>query len=74
MDWIGNVFLLVSIWLVGDKKRYSFIIATMGAVCWAIWAWNHGRVISLIFIELAFIVMYVRGWLKWKDSKEKTNA
>lgn len=66
MDWVGNVFLLISIWLVGDKKRYSFIIATVGALCWAWWAYRQ-HVVSLVVIELVFIVMYARGWWKWKS-------
>ncbi len=64
MDWAGTVVLIVSAWVVGDKKRSAFIFALFGNLAWAIYGFQKG-IPALVVVNLVFVVFNMRAWFKW---------
>jgi hypothetical protein len=65
MGWIGNIFLVVGIWLIGCKRRTGFLCALVGELLWTLYARQTGQW-SLIFICIVFDVIYAINYWKWR--------
>jgi len=64
MGWVGNVFLVLGLWLVGDKKRSAFIFSCIGETIWVFHALSR-QMYDLAFICVIFALLAIRSWFKW---------
>src|SRR5689334_5719278 len=57
VGWIGNVFIVIGIWLVGYKDRRCFLFSVVGELAWVVHALRRGQydlaVICILFGALA---------------------
>jgi nicotinamide riboside transporter PnuC len=64
MDWIGNVFIVIGLWFIGNKKRWAFIFSVIGESAWIIYSLTIG-LYSLALICTVFAGLAVRSYWKW---------
>jgi len=64
MDWIGNVFIVVGLWHIGNKKRWAFLFSVAGEICWIVYSLTIG-LYSLAVICTVFAVLAIRSYYKW---------
>ena len=72
MGWVGSVLLVISIWLVGNKKRKAFIFGVLGNLFWAISGYQKDMN-DLIVISLIMVVFNAVGWFKWGSENHYWN-
>lgn len=65
LSWVANIFLIIGMWKIGDRKRYAFIFTMIGEATWLVCAivngWWSMAFICVIFASAAFI-----NYTKWK--------
>ena len=65
IDILAMLITFTGIYLIGNKKRYGFVIALIGNIIWvALGVWVQS--IGLLFANLVIIVLYLRNYIKWK--------
>jgi hypothetical protein len=52
------------LYLIGNKKKLGFIIASSGNLLWIVLGISI-QAVGLIFANIVIIILYVRGYLKW---------
>ena len=68
MGWIGNIFIILGLWFVGNKKRWAFILSVIGETCWIIHSFLI-QMYDLAIICIVFALLAARSWYKWgKDN------
>lgn len=64
LGWIGNLFIVVGLWKVGNRVRHGFIASGVGELFWIANA-HIRRDWALASICTIFFLMAIRGWVKW---------
>ena len=64
IDWIGMVATFASLWLLGEKKRFGFVIGALAAASWAIFSWLAGSVPGVI-ANVVFFFLNLYNLSKW---------
>lgn len=64
MGWVGNVFILVGMWRIGNRHRDAFLWSIAGELLWVVHSTYLGMW-DLTIICLVFCLMAARNWLKW---------
>jgi hypothetical protein len=64
LGWFGNIFIVLGLWSVGDKKRYAFLFSIVGETIWVIYAVLLG-LWDLAFACVLFDALAIRNWIKW---------
>jgi hypothetical protein len=64
MNWIGNIFIILGLWSVGNKSRNGFLYSLIGESFWMIWS-IHEKQWALAFITAVFAGIATRNWFKW---------
>ena len=64
LGWVGNFFIVIGLWKIGDKWRHAFLFSIVGETAWiaksvVVQDW------ALATICLVFNVMAFRNWVKW---------
>jgi hypothetical protein len=62
--WLGNVFIVLGLWGIGNKKRGAFLFSIAGESCWILKAFSLGMW-DLGIICVVFLAMAVRAYCKW---------
>jgi len=65
MDWIGTVFILSGLWLIGSKNRIGFVVSIIGCLFWAAYGIQHS-ILSILTVNVIFVFVNARGWFHWK--------
>jgi hypothetical protein len=65
MGWIGNIFLIIGLWLIGYKKRVAFIFTIIGESIWIYYSINSNQ-LDLAFICLLFAILAGRNFFMWR--------
>lgn len=65
LGWIGNVFIVVGLWGVGNRDRRAFLASCVGEALWIANAYARSDW-ALASICVVFFAMAVRGYLKWR--------
>jgi hypothetical protein len=68
IGWIGNVFLLLGLYLIGFKFRPAFLLSAVGEVIWTVLALQRHQY-DLAFMCVFFCVMALRNFVKWGQDK-----
>jgi len=64
MDWIACFFELIAVYLLGEKKWYSFVFFMIGNVFWFISGFSKG-IGGLMTTATIFFVLNIRNLIKW---------
>lgn len=64
MDWLGIVFIMVGVYLIGSKKRIGFLSSLFGNVLWIYFGYSTG-IVSVIAINTIFLFLNSRGFINW---------
>ena len=69
MGWIGNFFIIVGLYKVGDKVRSAFIWTMIGEACFAVHT-GMNRDWPIFVAVLIFFSLAVLNWWKWGKQDE----
>jgi len=64
IGWIGNVFIVVGLYGVGNKRRGAFVLTAIGELVWVAHATLRADW-ALAAICIVFAVMAVRSYVLW---------
>jgi hypothetical protein len=64
LGWIGNIFIVIGLWRVGDKHRNAFLFSMVGEAFYVIRSYVLGDW-ALFSICWVFLLMAGRAYLKW---------
>ena len=67
MGWLGNALIIYGAWQIGHKRRFGFLLAIAGSVCWVSVGFNLGM-LDLMFIELVMACIAMRNFFKWSKT------
>ena len=72
IDFVASGFELSGLYVIGNKRRYGFILCLLGDLVWIYVGWK-AHLYGLIGIAIIALVFNVRNYLKWRrefsDSK-----
>ncbi|HEY0908197.1 MAG TPA: PnuC protein [Candidatus Paceibacterota bacterium] len=69
IDIFAMLLTFTGIYLIGNKKKYGFIVALFGNIIWVclgLWVQSIG----LMFANFVIVILYVRNYIKWKESTD----
>lgn len=69
IDWIAMTMSLLCMYFLGDKKRIGFIVGLIAGISW-IYVNYVADIFPGVILNLVLIVLYVRGYIKWKKDKK----
>lgn len=65
MGWIGNIFICIGLWFIGDKKRFAFLFSIVGESIWVAYSISI-EMYDLAAICVVFALLAARSYMKWK--------
>lgn len=65
-SWCLAPFGLLGMWVVGQKKRWGWVVSMLTQSLWAFYAVGTGQYGFLIG-TLSYFVVYLRNWLRWRE-------
>lgn len=65
LGWVGNIFIVTGLWLIGNKARKAFYFSIVGESCWIINALIRHD-LALATICIVFLLAAIRGLIKWE--------
>ena len=70
-SYVLSIVSLISLWLIGNKNKYGFVVAILNQGLWtwyAIMLKHYGLFLGVV----AYTIIHVRNLIKW--SKDKNNG
>lgn len=67
VDWIGMVATFFSLYWLGDKSKWGFVIGGIAALCWATFGVLTASIPATV-ANIVFFFLNARGFLKWNKS------
>lgn len=64
LGWVGNLFIVVGLWGVGNRSRTAFVVSALGEACWVSNAVAR-KDWALASICVVFLLMAVRSYVLW---------
>ena len=64
MGWIGNIFIVIGLWYIGNKKRWAFVFSMIGEAVWVVYAMTIG-LYDLAAICVVFFALAARNYYEW---------
>lgn len=71
LGWIGNVFIVLGLWGIGNRRRGAFLFSVVGELFWIAAAVGRGQ-FDLAVICVVFAVLALRSYVKWAPAEEPT--
>jgi nicotinamide riboside transporter PnuC len=65
VGWVGSVFIILGIWLVGDKSLWGFVFGALGNGLWVYVGLKRGKQYDLAVVALIATVLNIIGLYKW---------
>ena len=65
LDWIAMAGSLMFLFLIGSKKRYGFIIYTIGNIAWIVVNFM-AQIWPGVILNMILIGLNARAYYKWK--------
>ena len=65
IDILAMFLTFSGIYLIGNKKKFGFLVALLGNVIWVslgFWVQSFG----LIFANFVIVLLYLRNYIRWK--------
>ena len=68
LGWIGNIFILVYMYLIGRKSRIGWIFSMLGNF---IWCWYAIQLCmwDMLFLDGIALILAVYYWFKWSNNE-----
>jgi hypothetical protein len=66
IDWIAMTGSLIFLFLIGNKKRYAFIIYAVTSVAWIIVNYM-AEIWPGVIVCIILIVLNIRAYIKWEE-------
>lgn len=67
LDWVAMMASLAFLFLIGNKKRYGFIIYTIANIAWIVVNYMAG-IWPGVILNIIMIGLNARGYLKWEKN------
>lgn len=67
LDWIGMIGSLYFLFLIGNKKRYGFIIYVIANIAWLIVNYM-AQIWPGVIVCIILIGLNIRAYTKWKNN------
>ena len=65
IDILAMILTFTGLYLIGNKKKQGFIVASIGNITWVILG-IFAQSIGLIFANIVIVILYIRGYMKWR--------
>ena len=63
-DWVAMLMTLLFLYLIGNKKRYAFILYIIGNVAW-IFTNYLAEIWPGVILNVVLIFLNIRGYKNW---------
>lgn len=64
IGWLGNVFIVIGLYGIGNRWRPAFIFSVLGELCW-IYKAGCMHLWDLLAMCLIFAALAIRSYFKW---------
>lgn len=71
LDWIAGFFELAGLWLVGNKKRWGFILNLLCNMTWIAYVLISKSAYGLLLVVFPAVIINSRNFIKWTKDKNK---
>ena len=65
MDWIASLLEILGKWVIGNKNKNGFIVASICCLCW-IYVAIDKEVYGLFIAIIPALFINIRNYLKWR--------
>jgi hypothetical protein len=65
MSYVISIFSLISLWLVGNKNKWGWVVGILNQILWTIYAIRLQQWGLLIGV-VAYTIVNVRNLIRWK--------
>lgn len=73
LDWLAMAASLLAVYLIGNKNRIGFISYVLANALWIYLGVFKMQSFGISVGNVFFLMMNLRGFLKWKKDKNNTN-
>jgi nicotinamide riboside transporter PnuC len=73
LDWLAMAASLFAVYLIGNKNRIGFISYILANALWIYLGVFKMQSFGISVGNVFFLMMNLRGFLKWKKDKSNTN-
>ncbi len=73
LDWLAMASSLLAVYLIGNKNRIGFISYILANALWIYLGVFKMQSFGISVGNVFFLMMNLRGFLKWKKDKNITN-
>jgi nicotinamide riboside transporter PnuC len=74
LDWLAMASSLLSVYLMGNKNRIGFLSYMLANVLWIYLGTFKMQSFGISIGNIFFLLMNLRGYLKWKNPQDETNS
>ena len=68
MDFLAGILELIGSYLVGEKRKITFIFSFFGNLLWILYTLIYGHTYGLLIICVPAIILNVVNYIKWSKS------
>ncbi|MBC8523027.1 hypothetical protein H8D29_03785 [PVC group bacterium] len=69
VDWMIFLFTILQMWLLGEKKRSSWVAGGLLAIASGIFGWMIDS-FAIVFMNLIFLFFDAWNYVKWSSPKD----
>lgn len=73
IDWLVFLFIVIHLWMLGNKWRTAFIFGMIGSGFGVILGLLISSV-ALVIMNISFALMHFRAYAKWSNDEETEEA
>lgn len=73
VDWLAIGMSLYSVYMLGNKNRWGFILFAASNVLWIFLGLTWMSSIGMAVGNFAFMIINIRGFFRWHQEQEKEN-
>ena len=66
IDWIAMIMTFLALYYLGEKRRFGFIFGILASISWLTFGVLVDSIANII-ANVIFIVLNLRGYVKWKE-------
>lgn len=70
LDWLGIFMSLVSVYMLGNKNKWGFIIFALSNVIWIYLGLMMMSSVGMAVGNFIFMVINIRGFIHWGKMEE----
>ncbi|MFV8332930.1 nicotinamide mononucleotide transporter [Flavobacterium sp. XS1P32] len=74
VDWLGISLSLLSVYMLGNKNKWGFIIFAISNVVWIFLGFVLMNSLGTAIGNAVFLVINIRGYINWKNLPEEKNC